>query len=330
MAHSPSLAYIGFTKETTPGTPVAPTKFARWSAIRDGSEQMRVNYYHDGSTRDNALGIKLATWHNVAFTSWMFPDVTTALLAYFLGGTDAITGAGDPYTHVFSELASCTGIPTVTFENSMGCGNQIDRVAGAVVDQISIKAKAGDLTSIDYSIMGATSVAQASAATVSFETDRPATYIDGTLTLSGLDVTPADVTDVTINMKNGAAQIFTFGQANPVVIFPETRSFDVDFTVFVPDNKLYREVFYGGATNTTPAAAPAILSTMTLKFDLGGTPDHFVQIALANIYMTDAKPTFDANAKAFMVQAKGTLVKPTSGNMVTVTSKNAVATAYNA
>lgn len=328
MAHTPSLAYIGFDKEVTSGTAVSPVRFARWSAIREGSEQMRVNYYRDGSTRDNALGIKLATWHNVAFTSWMFPDVSTALLAYFLGGPDTVTGGADPYQHVFSELPDCTGIPTVTVENSMGCGNEIDRTAGALVDQITIKSKAGDLTSMDYMLMGATSAAQASAATVTFEADRPMTYIDGTLTLTGLDVAPVDVTEVTINMKNGGEQIFTFGQGHPVVIFPTARSFDVDFTVFVPDNKLYREVFYGSAGGTTPSANPAILSNMTLKYDLGGTPDHFVQLALNNIYMTDAKPTFDANAKAFMVQAKGTLVRPGSGSMVTVTAKNAVSAAY--
>ncbi len=328
MPHSPALAYIGYGKQSVAGTAVAPTRFSRWTAVRDAQEQMRLGYYRDGSTRDIALAIKLATWHDAAFTTWLFPDTGTALLDYFLGGTDVVTGAADPYQHSFSELSGdLTSLPLITVEHSMGNGLEIDRIKDGIIDQLVLKAVAGNLTTLDVAYKGTGAVAQASASTVTFETDRPAIYADGTLTLTGMDVAPCDVTQVSIDMKNTGEQVYTFCGIAPAVIFPTAREFAVEFTVFVPDNKLYREIFFGSATGTAPVSAPSFLSTLTLKFDLGGTPDHFVQLSLNNIAMTDAKPTYDANAKAFMLACKGTAVKGTS-SICTITSQNAVSAAY--
>lgn len=288
-----------------------------------------MGYYHDGSSRDATLGIKLATWHDIAYTTWLFPDASTALLAYFLGGADTVTGGADPYKHSFSELSgNLTSLPIVSFEHSMGNGIEVDRIKDCLVDQLVLKAVAGNLTTLDVMGKGTGAVAQGSAATVTFETDRPAIYADGTLTLTGLDVAPCDVTQVSIDMKNTGEQIYTFCGIAPNVIFPTAREFAVDFTVFVPDNKLYREVFFNGAGNTTPASTPSFLTSMVLKFDLGGSPDHYVQFTLNNIVMSDAKPTYDPNAKAFMVQAKGQALKGTNPQIITIESQNAVSAAY--
>jgi len=329
MAHQPALAYIGFGKQSVAGTAVAPTRFSRWSAVREASEAMRMGYYHDGSSRDATIGLKLATWHDIAYTTWLYPDASTALLNYFLGGADTVTGGADPYKHSFNELSGAlTSLPIVSFEHSMGNGLEVDRIKDCLVDQLTLKAVAGNLTTLDVVAKGTGAVAQGSGATVTFETDRPAIYADGTLTLVGVDVAPCDVTQVSIDMKNTGEQIYTFCGISPAVIFPTAREFTLDFTVFVPDNALYRKVFFGSSGATAPVAAPSILTSLQLKFDLGGSPDHYTQIKLYNIVMSDAKPTYDANAKAFMIQAKGQALKGTNTHICEIESQNATASAY--
>lgn len=328
MAHTVALAYIGMGKQSAAGATQAPDLFMRWQSAGPLEDIMKVGTYRGGFTRDYEIAVKEAQYHDGKFVTWYYPDTGPALLAYFLGGTDVVTNTG-PYTHTFAALATpCSPLPFISFENSMGCDQEIDRTIDCIVDELTLTAKAGGLVTLGVGFRGAKMTAQPSAATPTYGTDRPATFVDATVAFTGIDVDPVDVTDLVLTMKNGSEQVYTLGQVYPRVIQPGAREFDVSFTVFVPDNKLYREVFFGSSSATTGGPAVSYLATLTATLDTSDAgPTRSTVITLNNIELDSAKPNFSSDAKAFMVQAHGKVVLATS-SVCSVVAINGRSAAY--
>lgn len=326
MGYAPSLAYVGFAKQSSQGTAVAPTTFSRWTAMPDAQEHIKPGFYHGGYTRDRAVGVKEQQYHDVKYNGWMYPDSTTALLNFFLGGSDTVTNTSDPWQHAFNEVES--PLPWVSAEHSMGAGIEVDRVVDCLVDEVTIECKAGGLVTVNHGLLGRYGTPQGSSATVTLETDRPATYGDGTLAFgSGVSVVTADVMGFKLTMKNGSNRGFAIGSINPRITIPGNREVDLEFELFGTDVKPYRDIFYGGDAATAQVAAMTILASFQATFDLGGSPDHLLKVKVSNIGMYDAKGLIDVNSKPFTWSCKGSFVR-TSGNLLQVTASNAASAAY--
>lgn len=327
MAHTVSLGYVGMGKQSVFGTPVAPTRFMRWQSMGPNADTLKEGFYRGGFTRDLEIAVKEAQYHDGKFTTWLYMDSGPALLAYFLGGTDTVSGGG-PYTHTFAAQTGCPALPYITFENSQGCNQEIDRVQDCIVDQLTLTAKAGGLVTLGVDYQGAKNTAQASASSVTYETTRPATFVDGTVTFTGLDIASVDVVDLMITMKNTSEKVYTLGQVYPRVIQPGAREFDCQFTIFVPNNALYREVFFGSSGATTGGPATSFLTSLVALFDVSDAgPTQNLTITINNIAMEAATPNFDSSAKAFVVKAQGKAVLASSAICGCV-AINAISTAY--
>lgn len=327
--HSFALGYIGYNIQSVEGTAVAPVYFSRWQSAGPLEDMMKMGTYRGGYTRDLEVAVKEAQYHNGKFTTWWYPDTGPRLLDYFLGGSDVVSGGG-PYTHTFAQASTGTPLPFITFENSMGYQQEVDRVRDCRVDQLVLTAKAGGLVTLEVDYMGSVVAAQSSPASVTYETTRPATYVDGSLTFVGLDVASVDVTEVKITMKNGSAQIYTIGQVYPAAIQPQAREYQVDFTVFVPNNQLYREVFFGSSGATTGSPATTYLTSLNVTFNTtDGGPTKSCSITINNVEMEAAKPNYDANASAFMIQCTGKAVATNFGSsLCNVVAINSTSGAY--
>ena len=324
MAHSNSFAYVGFAKQAVPGTAVAPTDFCRWKSATLGPNQ-KVEPRRDGQSRDNAFVVKLGQWHELTWQTYLYPAISSKLLAYLIGATDAVTGAADPFSHTGNSSQNFPQL--LSFEHSMGNGNHVDRIADCYLEDMKIAAKAGSEALVDLKAIGRLTAPQATGATVTYEPDRNFTFIDGTATVTGASVASADVTDIEIDIKQTVDQQPTLGNLAPQLV-PSVREVDVTLEALVPDDKLYRDVWFGGDAGTLPQVLPVTLSSIVLLFDLLGTPDHQLQLTLNNIAGKMTKQTYDVNGKPFLVTFTGTAYLGGAAEQLSYSAKNAVATVY--
>lgn len=326
--YAPALAYIGFSKESTQGTAAAPTTFQRWTGISEAQPKITPDFRRSGYSRDVGTAVKKLQVHDVKYTGWMYCDSTAAFLNFLLGGSDTVTGSGDPYQHTFNEVEN----PAVycSVEHSMGNGLDVARTVDAMPDECEVNCVAGDIVAVTYGWKARYGVPQTSLATVSLETDRPMTYGDGSLSFgSGLTVVTADVTSVKMTFKNGVNQKPAIGAITPRIVVPGARQFDFEFVVIGTTKAPHRDVFYDGDAGTAVVPAITSLATFTPTFDLGGSPDHQISIQFSNINLFDAKPLYAVNADTFTWTVKGTLVRSSaSATMCAVTASNGASAAY--
>ena len=324
MSHSNSFAYVGFAKQAVAGTAVAPTDFCRWKTVTAGPMQ-KVEARRDGQNRDNAFVVKLGQWHELSWQTYLYPAVSSKLLCYLLGATDVVTGAADPYSHTGNSSNGLSQL--LSFEHSMGNGNHIDRIADCYLEEYKVSAKAGAEALLDLKAIGRLTAPQTPGATVTYEADRPFTFIDGSATVTGATVASADVTDIELDIKQTIDQTPTLGAVQPQLL-PGAREVGVTLEVLVPDDKLYRDVWFGGDAGTTVQTTPLTIASLVLLFDLLGTPDHQLQLTLNNIAGQATKQTYDVNGKPFLVTFTGTAYVGGAAEQLSYTAKNAVATAY--
>jgi hypothetical protein len=250
----------------------------------------------------------------------------------------AVAGVTDPFTHTGS---STNAIPALmSFEHSIGQAPaptnpmEVIRVPDGLYSNIKLDATGGKLAVATYGMIGRLGVPGQTAATVAFETDRPMTLADATFTFPayvatpglGFDIATGDVTHFMMDGKLSPDQVHGAGTLAPQML-SSVRDTSIEFDVYVPDSKLLREIWYGSPSSTVPITAIQN-GAVTTKYDLGGTPDHFVQILYNNLLAESATPTYASDGKACILKCKGVAMPSGSTGALTVTVSNAFGSNY--
>lgn len=327
MALENALAYLGVAGQAVEGTPVAPVKFIPWQTL-DSAEDMVIATRRNGFNRDMSIAAKMKQSSTIKFKTYLYPDSGAFLLCAALGATDTVSGAGDPYTHTMP--MADTQPRLVTVETSIANGQVIQRIPDGRVDKYSLNMRGGEFIDLDCEIPAHNATRQASAASVAFETDRPLTFLDSVFTFTTLDMDTADVIECKLDIMNGVKGYQPAGSFAPRYI-AEGREINLSGKLLWADDKAFREINWGSDTGTTAVSAPTYEASIVLVFDLGGTPDHQIQITVTNVVVKTGKPNFDVNAAVQMLDWTNTGIRnSTAAALLTGVAKNAYATAYSA
>ena len=311
--------------QTVAHTAVPPTTFMKLASMNPG-EILDIKTFHDGINYDTSVNLKAGEWHDATASGFLTPDTTTSLVNYILGATDTITGAADPYLH--SGNAAQVYPRLLSFEQAFGNQNQlIDRSMDGYLKEVKIAAKAGEWGKVDLGYMATNTQFQTTPATVTFDPDRELTFIDATLTISGLNVAITDVTEFTADIKMNIFKTQVVGAATPVLT-SGVRDIQLDLQALMPNNQAYRQIFYGTVTGTAPAPAPTVMTTFVANFALVGPPAHNFQLTLNNVAMTAAKPSFDVSGKPLILAMTGMAQLKASTPAVAYSAANARMSAY--
>lgn len=130
------LVWLGYAKEATFGTAVAPTYYV---PFKDAKPVDEIDYIKDQGTR----GSMAATYNVIAglqhstmdLSGEVFPDIFGLPLLAILG-TDSVTGSSSPYTHAF-KLARTAQPPSLT--HTYYDGTSIRQYAGQMLEEVSLK-----------------------------------------------------------------------------------------------------------------------------------------------------------------------------------------------
>lgn len=321
-----ALAYLGLAKQTVEGTPVAPVKFIPWQTL-DAGEEMNIQTRHNGFSRDLQIAAKMRQNANVKFKTFLYPDTGSALLCWALAATDVLTGASDPFVHTMAMADAQPALLTV--ETSIANGALIQRIPDNRINTLSINMRGGEFVEVDVDLPAKQPTRQASAATVTFEADRPCTFLDSTFTFTTLQVVSADIMECKFDINNGVKGYQPAGAFAPRYL-ATARSLSMTGKAMWADQNAYRQINWGGTSGTTAVSAPTYEATLVLLFDLLTSPDHQIQMTMNNVVFKLGKVNFDVNADVQLFDFQSDSIRTTTAaNMLTVVGKNAYNTAYN-
>ncbi len=200
LSPADSRSFLGFGRQATKGTAVAPTHFATYIG--------QLGFAHNANLRDireaggglvPARQVKDFIAPSVEYGMPIRPDQAGAALAMFLG-SDTIAGAG-PYTHT---LVPVDGRELVTFERNIA-DDVVERIIDGVFTGATIEYAKRDSTPelmIALTADGITEEDQAAPVVESYETDRPFLRSDTTWAVDTAEaLTPTNIESVTIDIQ---------------------------------------------------------------------------------------------------------------------------------
>lgn len=142
-----SLQVIGFSKEVTAGTFVAPTHFIPGIATPNSSLTV-VRPTQSRGTRSQVIDEPTAFTTGIQVSAELIPEVLSYLIAGWFGtGSDAVTNSGAAYTHTLTPQNS---VPTYSFEVDSDIYTQVlaRQFLSNVVDQLALTYQAGQITTL--------------------------------------------------------------------------------------------------------------------------------------------------------------------------------------
>lgn len=325
------LAYLGMARESTPGTPAAPTQFLKllqqkFMIAQDWAE------YRNGNTSDISMMMKKNLRYAGSFQTYLYPIEGGAVLAYALG-KDVVSGGGDPYTHTLTLLDDT---PYVTFEAGWNEGNLIDRIASCKVAKATLSGKAGEYVLLDADLLGLNPAYQASAATVTFSdvvaTDGPARFYDGTFTLTGptdAATLSAQVEDFSIEIDRNAIGVYSNG-LTPIAVFQQARKVAFKATIVFSGKSLYDLTYYGAVAGAAPSSVNGTGAFEAL-FTVAASPLHTIDATINNLVFQSALVDFNPARQVAKYSVAGVAYRTTAGVLpIGIVVKNSQSAQYTA
>lgn len=332
---SPSAAehYFGFGKQSAKGTGVAPAFFAAFVEELQARPGKNIREIQEGGTGPyiarGVTDLYVPTWR---FAAALRPDVAAAIYAFFLGTAGVPAGTGAPYTHT---LTNASGRPVWTsFERNIG-DEIIERIVDGFITEIVLdirKRDQGPEAMLEVSGTGL-SLAVVSAATDSYEADRPFLRSDAAWKVDNAAVTNierARVVSRWVHDEGMTTDAVTRADATKVQFQTDVEVVTLWSTA--AEALAYKEIHYpvvaGDGSGTAPSERvhqPSATNSFEVDFNY---TDREFKLNLAKVLWKDAEisePNPSAT-EACRLTRRGVLIAATTP--VTVTAKNTRSTNY--
>ena len=301
-----TIGYIGAAQETTPGTPVAPSKFYKF--LTDNlSPQQVIRNFRDGNVRDVTVAVKETFHHEGGFQHLVYVDEGGAMLAWAMGA-DTVTGGMDPYTHTLTlaDTLPYLSVEKGYFETQAGGLQLVDRLVSCKVTKLVINGKAGSEILFTPEIIGITSDFKGTTPTSQTFVDTPATqgpwmFHQSVFTFTtgfGTDYATiaGQVQDFTLTIDNQVEAVYGPNSLVPIGLIENAREVTLEFSVVFSGLTGYAQTFFGAAAGVAPSAT-ITTGSFTVKGTIAAAPEHSITLvaALADVHMYDI--ALDPDAK---------------------------------
>jgi len=313
--------YIGLGKQSAKGTGVAPTKFVKWDGPTSLTPKLDFVVRREGGDGlYSALSYVTAHKADGQFALLCRPDIMGALLAWALGA-DSVSGAADPYTHT---ITPATSVPWLSIERQLASIADCERLVDCVIESLVIEGKGGLPLKATVNYLGTKGTHGESAATASYEADRPFMFFDAAFQVNGSAA--ETITEFRLAIKNlFDTDLFTteiYRADIPLI----GRDIEVEFGFPMENLDQYREVLYGTSSGTTPAES---LKTGSFELDASFTATAVRQMKLTvnNLVHVESPLEHDSEAGIFRYSCKAQALKGAS-DLVTVVCQTDASAAY--
>lgn len=233
-----SSSWMGMCIEVTPGT--SPATPAYWIPVQNPKLVPMITEVQDDAFRGSMVKvyeqIPTVRHDEYTFTCFYYFDSIPALFRSLLGSADVIVGTGAPYAHSFSVLNSAPLLanqpPTYSFYDYDGY--KVRQMAGAQVDEITVKFTATGLLELTVKVLSQPYVLAGSVATSAFSTIEAAPSWSCTPTLNSVVATR--LVEGEVSLKRGAKPIHVIGGQGPYKIQPGPLEISGKLTILNKDD----------------------------------------------------------------------------------------------
>ena len=331
---------LAFAKQTAQGTPATAAAFK--VPLVGGTVRPRRDINVLEETGDSRL-------RDIAYVSqvgiegspeYAIRPGALGLLLFGVLGSQAVSGAADPYEHTFVEADEQ---PWLTFWRRMhldGTNYLYEKFIDCRITQMVLTSEAGSPIRAGMTVMGLdpralSSGDYATEVTVDQESGAPFMHYDGkgALTVDGVAVSSIERAVTTINNNN------TFQQGDAVTGYDAAEGMldvRVETTQKIIDAALYNQFHYGSATPTSgDEASPDVIelaagiSFLWTRVPAAPGPERSLRIQGSRLQIQSVEG-FEPNTGNDPIKRASTyaLLRPESGAGLTATLKNDRATIY--
>lgn len=295
------LSQIGFAKQTAKGAAAtAPTYVVGLTGGTVYSADVTENDLNTTWTDRLLPGHERTEVLPGSEADIVCTPATIGLLLTLALGADAVTGAGDPYTHT---ITPSTALPWHTVFGSYGADKSA--IADAKIDSLELTwEKTGALKakvkSLGCTFTFASTWTGGTAENVIGNTFRGQ---GGVFTVAG---TTARVVSGSIKIDNGCQAIVAAYSVTPDTIAEAMVKCDVSLTIVPDDLLLFRTVVTGSSSGTTAQAVPQY-GAIDLKFINTASPTHDLEFTAANTRFMTKMPDVDPAGGAAEITLEGSV-----------------------
>lgn len=263
MAISENIANLRFAIQSAQGTPEATSDYGLYLAGGTQVGAMRTDEPFEETTGARMKADRYASEVHAegAPEFYVVPNAIGALL-YGALGAKSVTGAGDPYTHVFTPA---TSRPWFTFWRNLG-DLIYEESSDCKIDQLVISGESGKPLRVTANVHGLRPRHQTAAeTTATIETTNRFLFYDGdgALDLEGSAV--ASIRAFTLTISNNG-ELIPGDSLIPIDISEGELTVSLQITKLLLAASLRNRLYYGGASPSNDAEAVATV------LELGGTP----------------------------------------------------------
>lgn len=288
-----SLEVIGFAKETTPGTFVAPASFVPGTAAINDTNTVTQPTQSRG-TRSQVIDVPTAHAVAVQINCELIPEVISQLIAGWFGiGSDSKSGSGTiGYTHA---LTPQSALPSFSIEVDSDIYTQVlaRKTVGNKIDQWTMNYQAGAITTAQFTTIGLREESAATPGLPSNPTPAISTLqpMDFSLLASTFNSTlTTQLVSATLTCANQCQAVRSSNQSLAASRVQETqRKVTFSTTLDFLDSSFYAFWASASATpNYSASVAPFVL-TLTSSGNIPGASNPYkVQVTLPNLRAQDA------------------------------------------
>lgn len=286
-----SLQVIGFSKEVTAGTFVAPTKFVPGTATPNTNISVTQPQQSRG-TRSQVLDVPTAVGSGLQVSCELIPEVISSLIAGWFGtGSDVVTGsAGAGYTHT---LTPQSALPSYSFEIDNDIFTQIlaRQFVYNLIDQLTLTYQAQQIVTAQFQTVGQREITPAtpglpSNPTPAITTLQPMDFSLLAFTQGGGAST--QLISATLTAANQVQAVpSSNGQLYVTRIAPTQRKVTFSTTLDFLDTTFYNYWKAVAGVNGYVGAGGIVLSLVSANNVAGATNPYKVQFTLPNLRPQD-------------------------------------------
>lgn len=322
-----SSGYIGVGKQSTFGTPVAPTSglFLKYLSESLVNEQDDIKGSEGGFGRYIIETYKATHRATGEISAYLRPDVFGFFAALCLGSDTFAAKSGGATPSIHTLKPGIPGFMTIERGIDPAVPTLVERFQDMHVSDLTIEGEHANPLKFSASLVGTKGHVEAAATAPTYESNDPIMFFaNPTYTVDG--GATVEISKFNIKISNNF-DIWYGPSMTPSEIIEKALTIEVAFTLKFLDATHYKKVYYGAGSSIVSTIASG---SLRVQAGNAGATDSLrsIDINIKNIKHKGAPVNLAGDASPIMQECVGYAIKPGADELIDIVVKNSFDSDY--